>query len=113
MKRIITIILSLFILVGFVFATPKKVSEVKLEDGYTYTLWEVSNGQECLTSTEPIQLFLAESLPYAVYSEKSDSIGKDNTELVEKYGYYITKVSESLVFIVYKDGNNYWTVLTR
>lgn len=116
MKRIITIILSLFILVGTVFAKPKKVDSMDV-NGYEAVIWDIGKSQKYVTCEEPVQLFLAEVLlegptPVKTIKFDIDDLHSDLQRLIEKYGYYMCFLNGKLIAVSYRnDADTVWTIL--
>ena len=117
MKRFIVTILALTVLVGSVFAKPKKVESTNV-DGYELVVWDLGTSQKFATFEEPVQLFLAELL----LDTRNSLVGtckysitdltKDLQELIKEYDYYICTLDGKVVSVVYKnDADTVWMLI--
>lgn len=118
MKRFIITILALTVLVGSVFAKPKMLHEEKSECGYTISIWDIGLTQKYVTYSEPLELFLVETLldttqlPKGSKKVSINQLHKDLQELINKYDYYVMFVGNDLHSLSYKTSDgNVWIII--
>lgn len=115
MKRFIVTILALTVLVGSVFAKPKKVSSFEL-NGYEAIEWDIGLSQKYITYDEPLQLFLAATLTDSpdycgIVKADFEEVNPDLQELLNEYNYYMCTLNGKLITVSYKDGNTVWHII--
>lgn len=116
MKRIITIVTLLVLLVCSVFAEPKKVYSQDV-NGYEAIIWDIGVSQKYTTFDEPVQLFLAEillegSIPVGTVKSDFKEMNKDLQKLIEEYDYYLCYLDGELIAVVYRnDAETIWTII--